>query len=124
MVLVGDLLEVRALALRAVHICRPDAAVRWVATSELADPGPYLEGGEILLTTGLEAGSWHDEWDRYVRGLAEAGVVAVGFGVGLTHAKTPPALSEACRRHQLNLFEVPRPTTFVAISRHVAHLLE
>ncbi|MGV0811096.1 PucR family transcriptional regulator [Mycolicibacterium boenickei] len=124
MVTVGDVLEVGALGLRDVHVCRADAPVRWVATSELADPGPYLEGGEILLTTGLETGSWDDEWDGYVRGLAEAGVAAVGFGVGLTHEQTPAGLVEACRRHQVNLLEVPRPTTFVAISRHVAHLLE
>jgi len=33
---------------------RLDAPVRWVHTSELDDPGPYLEGGELLLTTGLK----------------------------------------------------------------------
>ncbi|MBN3512196.1 PucR family transcriptional regulator [Mycolicibacterium nivoides] len=124
MVLVGDVLDVRALGLVAVEVCHRDAPVRWVATSELADPGPFLEGGEILLTTGLETGAWHDQWDGYVRRLADAGVAAVGFAIGLTHAETPAALAAACRRHQLNLFEVPRRTTFVAISRHVAHLLE
>ena len=30
--------------------------VRWVHTSELDDPTPYLEGGELLLTTGLKLG--------------------------------------------------------------------
>ncbi len=125
MVLIGDLMGPSStLGLRAVHLCRADAAVRWVATSELADPAPYLEGGEILLTTGLDTGGWHDEWDGYVRRLADAGVAAIGFGVGLTHAQMPGPLPEACRRHDMNLFEVPRRTTFVAISRHVAHLLE
>jgi PucR family transcriptional regulator, purine catabolism regulatory protein len=124
MLLVGDLLDTNALGLRAVHLCRADAAVRWVATSELADPGPYLEGGEILLTTGLETSNWYGQWDGYVRRLADAGVAAVGFGIGLTHAEIPTALVDACRRHHVNLLEVPRRTTFVAISRHVAHLLE
>ncbi|MBU9762626.1 PucR family transcriptional regulator [Mycobacterium sp. TNTM28] len=124
MVEVADLLSVRALGLRGVHLCRPEAAVRWVATSELADPTPYLEGGEVLLTTGLDTGRRPDEWDGYLARLAAAGVAAVGFGVGLTHADVPAALAEACRRHQVNLFVVPRRTTFVAISRHVAHLLE
>ncbi|BBX90053.1 PucR family transcriptional regulator [Mycolicibacterium boenickei] len=124
MVLVGDVLDVSALGLHAVEVSHRDTPVRWVATSELADPGPFLEGGEILLTTGLETGQWHDQWDGYVRRLADAGVAAVGFGVGLTHAETPTPLADACQRHQVNLFEVPRRTTFVAISRHVAHLLE
>ena len=30
-----------------------DRAVRWVHISELADPTPWLSGGELLLTTGL-----------------------------------------------------------------------
>lgn len=124
MVAVGDVLDVSALGLLPVEVCRRDAPVRWVATSELADPGPFLEGGEILLTTGLETGDWHDQWDGYVRRLADAGVAAVGFAVGLSYAETPAPLADACRRHQVNLFEVPRRTTFVAISRHVAHLLE
>lgn len=124
MVLVADVLEAPALALHAIHVGRAEAAVRWVATSELADPTPYLEGGEILLTTGLETESWHDEWDPYVRRLAQADVAALGFGIGLTHARTPAPLRAACRAHGMNLFEVPRRTRFVAISRYVAHLLE
>ena len=38
------------LAVRAAsaHLDRP---VRWVAVSELEDPAPFLEGGELLLTT-------------------------------------------------------------------------
>ena len=33
-----------------------DRAVRWVHISELADPTPWLSGGELLLTTGLQLG--------------------------------------------------------------------
>jgi len=31
-------------------------AVRWVHISELLDPTPWLSGGELLLTTGLQLG--------------------------------------------------------------------
>ena len=31
-------------------------AIRWVHVSELADPTPWLEGGELLITTGLGIG--------------------------------------------------------------------
>ena len=31
-----------------------DAPVRWVHISELPDPTPWLSGGELLLTTGLQ----------------------------------------------------------------------
>ena len=124
MVTVGNILAAKALGLRGVHVCRTDADIRWVATSELPDPAPFLEGGEVLLTTGLETGAWHDEWDEYIGRLAAAAVAAVGLGIGLTHARMPGELVDACRTHGVNLFEVPRRTTFVAISRHVAHLLQ
>ena len=31
-----------------------EAPVRWVHISELRDPTPWLSGGELLLTTGLQ----------------------------------------------------------------------
>jgi purine catabolism regulator len=123
MVTVGSVLAVPTLGLRGVHICRPDADIRWVATSELIDPTPFLEGGEILLTTGIETREWDQEWDEYVGRLAAAAVAAVGLGIGLTHEHTPDALITACREHAVNLFEVPRRTTFVGISRFVADAL-
>ncbi|MDX6355924.1 MAG: hypothetical protein QOF98_2827 [Streptomyces sp.] len=100
---------------------RLDAEVRWVHTSELDDPGPYLEGGELLLTTGLKL----DPADRdglraYVRRLAAAGVVGLGFGVGVGHDEVPPALVAAAAEVRLPLLEVPRATPFIAISKAVS----
>ncbi|WP_231751007.1 PucR family transcriptional regulator [Mycobacterium sp. NAZ190054] len=111
------------LALVPVHTPRPEQAVRWVATSELPDPAPFFEGGEILLTTGLQTKRWSREWVRYVRGLADAGIPALGFATGLTFAAPPAALVEACATFGLNLFEVPRATPFVAISHRVSRML-
>ncbi|MER7245544.1 PucR family transcriptional regulator [Kribbella sp. NPDC000426] len=120
----ADLLAVPELALAPVHLSPADAEVRWVATSELVDPTPYLEGGEVLLTTGLETTGWGDEWQEYVERLVGAGVAALGLGVGLTHEQTPEPLRAACEDLGFNLFEVPRRTTFVAISRTAATMIE
>ena len=124
MVDVAQLLAQPELALVACHLPKPDAEVRWVATSELDDPAPFLEGGELLLTTGLATKGWRGQWAGYVGRLAEAGVVALALGVGLTHRRAPAGLVRACEKHGLNLIEVPRPTPFVAVSRAVAALLE
>lgn len=121
---VADLLEDPALGLRPVVAADLDVAVRWVAVSELPDPAPFLEGGEVLLTTGLNTASWDEEWDGYVRRLVAARTAALGLGAGLTHEHAPEALAGACRRHGVNLFEVPPPTGFVAVSRSVAQRLE
>ncbi|WNI18332.1 PucR family transcriptional regulator [Actinacidiphila sp. ITFR-21] len=100
---------------------RLDAEVRWVHTSELDDPGPYLEGGELLLTTGLKLDGEDTRFLRaYVRRLAAAGVVGLGFGVGLGHDEVPPALVSAAAQVRLPLLEVPRATPFIAISKAVS----
>ncbi|MEU4092088.1 PucR family transcriptional regulator [Streptomyces sp. NPDC026673] len=98
-----------------------EAAVRWVHTSELDDPAPYLEGGEFLLTTGLKLDVGSPEaLARYVERLAGAGVVGLGFGVGLSHDTVPQALVDAAAAHRLPLLEVPRKTPFIAISKAVS----
>lgn len=124
MVTLADLLGTTGLALAPVAVADPDVEIRWVATSELPDPTPYLQGGEVLLTTGLETRGWRSQWRGYVDRLAAADVAALGLGVGLTHRRAPAGLVSACRRAGLNLFEVPRPTPFVSVSRAAATLLD
>ena len=101
-----------------------DRPVRWVAVSEQEDPTPFLEGGELLLTTGMrlpadEPGLLVDYVDR----LVDAGVAALGIGVGLTHATCPPALVQAAQAGGLPLLEVPGRTAFIAVSKAVSALL-
>ena len=98
-----------------------DVEVGWVAVSELADPTPYLEGGELLLTTGLRLED--DDWPRFVDRLAESGVSALGLGVGLTHERVPQPLVDAADSAGLALLEVPEPTPFIAVSRAVSEFL-
>ncbi|OXM73721.1 MULTISPECIES: PucR family transcriptional regulator [Amycolatopsis] len=124
MVTVGDLVAVASLNLVPAHLADASAVLRWAATSELPDPTPFLEGGEVLLTTGLQTAEWDQEWSRYVDRLIAARVAAIGFGTGLTHEALPAGLVAACRDQGMNLVEVPRATTFVAISHTVASLLE
>jgi Purine catabolism regulatory protein-like family/PucR C-terminal helix-turn-helix domain len=124
MVSVVELVETESLALITVHLPQPKMGIRWVATSELTDPAPFLEGGEVLLTTGLEMRGWRAQWRTYVGRLVARQVVALGFATGLTHRTVPAGLLAACRDQGLNIFEVPRDTTFVAISRTVASMIE
>lgn len=98
-----------------------DRPVRWVAVSELEDPTPFLEGGELVLTTGmrLDAGNA----GPYVGRLVGKGVTGLGFGVGLGHEVIPAGLVEAAARAGLPLIEVPRDTPFVAIGKLVSDLI-
>lgn len=97
-----------------------DRPVRWVAVSELEDPTPFLEGGELVLTTGMRLTTG---FAPYVGRLVERGVAGLGFAVGLTHAHVPAELVEAAAAAGLPLLEVPRETPFIAIGKTVSDLL-
>ncbi|MFF9311773.1 PucR family transcriptional regulator [Streptomyces sp. NPDC014748] len=100
---------------------RLDVPVRWAHVSELADPVPYMEGGELLLITALKLDAEDREaMRRYVKRLAGAGVVGLGFAVGVNYDEIPAALVEAAEAEGLPLLEVPRRTPFLAISKAVS----
>ncbi|WP_328922522.1 PucR family transcriptional regulator [Streptomyces griseoaurantiacus] len=100
---------------------RLDAPVRWAHASELADPVPYMEGGELLLITALKLDAEDPEvMRRYVGRLVGAGVVGLGFAVGVNYEDIPEALVDAAREAGLPLLEVPRRTPFLAISKAVS----
>ncbi|WP_405684173.1 PucR family transcriptional regulator [Streptomyces sp. NBC_00057] len=100
---------------------RLDAPIRWAHASELTDPVPYMEGGELLLVTAtnLDAGN-PEAMRRYVRRLAGAGVVGLGFAVGVHYDDVPQALIDAAEEAGLPLLEVPRRTPFLAIAKAVS----
>src|SRR4051812_47664201 len=89
--------------------------VRWVHISELADPTPWLSGGELLLTTGLmlEAPEAQRE---YVARLAGHELAGLGLGTGFAHAGVPEAMAAAAEEHGFPLFEVPYEVPFIAIT--------
>ncbi|MFJ5558504.1 PucR family transcriptional regulator [Streptomyces sp. NPDC093250] len=100
---------------------RLDAPVRWAHASELADPVPYMEGGELLLITALKLDAEDREaMRRYVKRLVGAGVVGLGFAVGVHYKDIPDALVDAAREEGLPLLEVPRRTPFLAITKAVS----
>ncbi|MFR9674614.1 PucR family transcriptional regulator [Streptomyces sp. TR06-5] len=100
---------------------RLDTPVRWAHASELADPTPYLDGGELLLITALKLDAEDPEAMRaYVRLLSASGVVGLGFAAGVNYEKVPDALVEAAREADMPLLEVPRRTPFIAISKFVS----
>ena len=95
--------------------------MRWVHASELDDPVPYMEGGELLLITATKLDAEDPQaMRRYVRRLVGAGVVGLGFAVGVNYDDIPDALVDAARSEGLPLLEVPRRTPFLAISKAVS----
>ncbi|MFG3721191.1 helix-turn-helix domain-containing protein [Streptomyces massasporeus] len=104
-----------------------DVVLHWVHTSEMADPYPYLLGGELLLSAGVHipegAGPGTSYFDDYVSRIVAAGGAALGFGVAPVHDTVPQALVAACASHGLPLLEVPPRTTFSGVARAVWQLM-
>ncbi|MGW5656669.1 PucR family transcriptional regulator ligand-binding domain-containing protein [Streptomyces humi] len=104
----------------------PSLVVHAAHTSEMADPYPYLLGGELLLTAGVhipDAAGSGTYFDDYVSRIVAAGGAALGFGLAPVHATVPRALIAACDRYGLPLIEVPPRTPFTAVARAVWQLL-
>lgn len=121
----AQLLARPELHLEVLNAVDLDTSIRWVASSDLADPTPYLLGGEFLLTAGV---GLRDLDDAGLAGFVEravgAGVVALGFGINPVFEEVPAALVKACQTHGLTLVRIPHDTPFVAVSRTFAEMTE
>jgi PucR family transcriptional regulator, purine catabolism regulatory protein len=93
-------------------------SVRWVHSTELLDPTPWLRGGELLLTTGLQLMGAKPQRE-FVERLAEREIAGLGFGTGFVHKKLPAAILNAARKRGFPLFEVPYELPFIAVTERV-----
>jgi purine catabolism regulator len=96
--------------------------IRWVHISELEDPTPWLSGGELLLTTGIQLNSAARQ-RRFCARLADRDVAALGLGTGFEHKQMPKALVNEASKRGIPLFEVPYEMPFIAITERAFALL-
>ncbi|CRZ15524.1 PucR family transcriptional regulator [Mycolicibacterium neworleansense] len=122
---VRDLAEVDSLGLVVVAGAQgADREISWAHAIELTDPTPYLAGGELVMTTGINIGADAAAQHAYVARLAAAGTVALAVDTGTTIADVPPAVRAAGDEFGLPVFEVPESTPFIAIARVVIDALK
>jgi purine catabolism regulator len=94
------------------------ATVRWVHSTELLDPTPWLRGGELLLSTGLQLSGAKPQRE-FVELLASHEIAGLGFGTGFVHKKIPAAILNTARKLGFPLFEVPYELPFIAVTERV-----
>ncbi len=92
-----------------------DLPVRWVHITELTDPTPWLSGGELLLTTGLQLDT-AERQREFVTRLTDHHLAGLGFGIGFGHETVPEPLIEAATAREFPVFEVPYELPFIAIT--------
>jgi purine catabolism regulator len=92
-----------------------DVPVRWVHISEIEDPTPWLSGGELLLTTGMQLDT-SERQREFVERLSDHHLAGLGFGTGFAHSEVPPALLETAAECDFPVFEVPYELPFIAVT--------
>ncbi|MCP2269985.1 PucR family transcriptional regulator [Actinokineospora diospyrosa] len=98
-----------------------DRTVEATHVSELARPGEWLRGGELLMTAGVMLPTHPDSCRDYVRDVVDGGVAALAFGVGhgQPHQRPPDGLVAAAEEAGLPLLVVPDEVPFIAVTKAV-----
>jgi len=96
-----------------------DRTIAWAHAIELVDPTPYLSGGELVMTTGMNVGTTDSEQFDYIARLSAAGVAALAFDTGTTFAQVPDGVITAGDALGMPVLAVPADTPFIAITRAV-----
>lgn len=123
----------RVLALEVVSRGLPEVVagkeqlerpVRWVHVSELSDVAGVLQGGELILTTGIALPEDREGLARYVRELADVGAAGLVVEFGRRYFDSlPRALVHAAEQRGLPLIVLRRELRFVAVTEAVHALV-
>jgi purine catabolism regulator len=120
MVTVGWLARQPALGLTVVAGAEhADRTILWAHAIELADPTPYLSGGELVMTTGINVGKTRKAQFDYVAHLIAADAAALAFDTGTSFRQVPDGILSAGNELGLPVLRVPASTPFIAITRAV-----
>jgi PucR family transcriptional regulator, purine catabolism regulatory protein len=97
--------------------------VRWVHVTELLDPASFLEGGELVLTTGMPQPRDPASLRGYVDQLADVGAAGLVVELGRRYQKAPAELVSACRERDLPLIVLSRGVRFIEVTQTVHALI-
>lgn len=90
--------------------------VRWVHVAEIPDIARLLQGGELILTTGVQIPGTEDGQLSYARSLHEAGATGVVIELGTAHSELHPGTVRWAEEQGFPLIALHRETQFVAIT--------
>ena len=127
MLTIGDVLQMPAVRSAdpgvlagAGHL---DRQVRWVHTTELADIGPLLRGGDLVMTTGIALPDHDEGLTRFADSLADSGAAGLFVELGRRWSALPAALVAQCEERGLPLVALRREVRFAAVAQAVGERL-
>ena len=87
-------------------------AVTGAHSIEVEHPARWLDHDWVMLTTGVHLPDDPAEQRLLIDELVDAGVAALGFGLGIAHDEIPAALIDQATARGFPVFEVPHPIAF------------
>lgn len=96
-----------------------DRQAAWAHVCELEDPLPWLEGGELVLTTGMAIPTDPGAQIAYLSKLTDAGAAGLAISKNLRAPHLTAQLAEAADRNRFPILLVSIEVPFVAITRIV-----
>ncbi|GIV01099.1 MAG: hypothetical protein KatS3mg014_2714 [Actinomycetota bacterium] len=97
-----------------------DRPVRWAHVCELEDPVPWLEGWELVMTTGMGVPREPERQRAYIERMAAAQIAGLAISQDLLAPPLSEELREAADRTAFPVVEVSIEVPFVALARTVA----
>lgn len=97
-----------------------DREVTWAHVSELEDPAHWLEGGELVMTTGMGVPAEPERQRTYVARMDEAGIAALAISRDLLAPPLSDRMKVEADRRAFPILEVSIEVPFVAIAHAVA----
>jgi purine catabolism regulator len=121
MLTVADVLELPVVRRGLPEVVAGGSALgrqlRWAHVIELPDPADLLNGGELVLTTGMGAGDRPADW---IGSLISQGVAGVAVELGHSwRERVPAVVVEACAAAGVPLIAFRRAVRFVEITEAV-----
>jgi PucR family transcriptional regulator, purine catabolism regulatory protein len=97
-----------------------DRQLRWAHVIEMADPSDLLKGGELVLTTGIGAGTRERDQARWIASVLEQGAAALAVELGSTWREhVPDAVVHGCVERGVPLIAFRRQVRFIEITEAV-----
>ncbi|MFN3002378.1 PucR family transcriptional regulator [Mycolicibacterium wolinskyi] len=93
--------------------------VLWVHTTELADIGPLLRGGDLVMTTGISLPDAAEALTTFALSLDRSDVAGLIVELGRRWREVPEALIATCEQLQLPLVALTREVRFAAVAQAV-----
>ncbi|AWT25075.1 Purine catabolism regulatory protein [Corynebacterium provencense] len=120
---IADILALPEAASGAPRVLTGEALlsrpVRWIHVAEQASSARLLDGGELLLTTGVGWPAGARERSRFVANCAASGAVGLAVELGGTWDRVPGDVIDASRRYGLPLIVFTTEIRFARLTREV-----